>query len=170
MSRKPRIQPIIGCTLSLSFATEGEPTPPGVEIRRPAADGRIALLAKDAEGYANLMRLSSNAYLAAVETGEVVTSIRQLAAQAQGLIALTGGPEGVIDLALAEANPDLARVRLATLKGIFGDRLYVEVQRHGLPQERAVEPVLLELAYDTHLPIVATNEPYFAAPRRFRSA
>jgi DNA polymerase III subunit alpha len=164
-----RIQPIIGCTLSLSFATEGEPTPPGVEIRRPAADGRIALLAKDAEGYANLMRLSSNAYLAAVETGEVVTSIRQLAAQAQGLIALTGGPEGVIDLALAEANPDLARFRLATLKDIFGDRLYVEVQRHGLPQERAVEPLLLELAYDTHLPIVATNEPYFAARDDFEA-
>jgi DNA polymerase-3 subunit alpha len=163
------IQPIIGCTLSLSFATESEPTPPGVEIRRPAADGRIALLAKDAEGYANLMRLSSNAYLAAVETGEVVTSIRQLAAQAQGLIALTGGPEGVIDLALAEANPDLARFRLATLKDIFADRLYVEVQRHGLPQERAVEPLLLELAYDTHLPIVATNEPYFAARDDFEA-
>ena len=163
-----RIQPIVGCTLSLGFATEGEATP-GAEIRRPSADGRIALLAKDAEGYANLMRLSSNAYLAAVETGEVVTSIRQLAAQAQGLIALTGGPEGVIDLALAEANPDLARGRLAALRSIFGDRLYVELQRHGLPQERAVEPVLLELAYDAHLPIVAANEPYFAAPDDFEA-
>ena len=163
-----RIQPIIGCTLSLSFATEGETTP-GPELRRPSADGRIALLAKDAEGYANLMRLSSNAYLAAVETGEVVTSIRQLAARAQGLIALTGGPEGVIDLALAEANPDLARNRLAALKSIFGDRLYVELQRHGLPQERAVEPLLLELAYGAQLPIVATNEPYFAAPDDFEA-
>jgi len=162
------IQPIIGCTLSLSFATEGE-TMPGPELRRPSADGRIALLAKDAEGYANLMRLSSNAYLAAVETGEVVTSIRQLAARAQGLIALTGGPEGVIDLALAEANPDLARNRLAALKSIFGDRLYVELQRHGLPQERAVEPLLLELAYGAQLPIVATNEPYFAAPDDFEA-
>jgi len=163
-----RIQPIVGSTLSLSFATEAEATP-GAEIRRPSADGRIALLAKDAEGYANLMRLSSNAYLAAVETGEVVTSIRQLAAQAQGLIALTGGPEGVIDLALAEANPDLARGRLAALKSIFGNRLYVELQRHGLPHERAVEPVLLELAYDAHLPIVAANEPYFAAPDDFEA-
>jgi len=86
-----RIQPIVGCTLSLSFATDGE-TAPGAEIRRASADGHIALLAKDAEGYANLMRLSSNAYLAAADTGEVVTSIRQLAAQAHGLIALTGGP------------------------------------------------------------------------------
>jgi DNA polymerase III subunit alpha len=163
-----RIQPIVGCTLSLSFATDGE-TAPGAEIRRASADGHVALLAKDAEGYANLMRLSSNAYLAAADTGEVVTSIRQLAAQAHGLIALTGGPEGVIDLALAEANPDLARARLAALKSIFGDRLYVELQRHGLPQERAVEPLLLDLAYGANLPIVASNEPYFASPDDFEA-
>jgi DNA polymerase III subunit alpha len=164
-----RIQPIIGCTLSLSFAVEEEEAPGVVEIRRPQAEGRIAVLAKDAEGYANLMRLSSNAYLAAAETGEVVTSIRQLAAHAAGLIALTGGAEGVIDLALAEANPDLARARLAALKSIFGDRLYVEVQRHGLSQERAIEPVLLDLAYDAQLPIVATNEAFFETREDFEA-
>ena len=164
-----RIQPIIGCTLSLSFAIEDEEAPGVVEVRRPQADGRIAVLAKDAEGYANLMQLSSNAYLAAAETGEVLTSIRQLAAHAGGLIALTGGPEGVIDLALAETNTDLARTRLAALKSIFGDRLYVEVQRHGLSQERAIEPVLLDLAYEAHLPIVATNEAFFETREDFEA-
>ncbi|MGB6924490.1 MAG: DNA polymerase III subunit alpha, partial [Methyloceanibacter sp.] len=163
-----RIQPIMGCTLTLSFVTAEEEAT-NVEIRRPQADGRIALLAKDAEGYANLMRLSSNAYLAGAESGEVVTSIRQLAAHADGLIALTGGPEGVIDLALAEANPDLARARLASLKRIFGDRLYVELQRHGLSQERAIEPVLLDLAYEAHLPIVASNEAFFETASDFEA-
>ena len=52
---------------------------------------------------------------------------------------------------------------------IFGDRLYVELQRHGLPQERAVEPLLLNLAYDLDLPIVATNEPYFASAEDFEA-
>jgi DNA polymerase-3 subunit alpha len=163
-----RIQPIMGCTLTLSFVTAEEEAT-NVEIRRPQADGRIALLAKDAEGYANLMRLSSNAYLTGAESGEVVTSIRQLAAHADGLIALTGGPEGVIDLALAEANPDLARARLAALKRIFGDRLYVELQRHGLSQERAIEPVLLDLAYEAHLPIVASNEAFFETASDFEA-
>ncbi|MGB6906137.1 MAG: DNA polymerase III subunit alpha [Methyloceanibacter sp.] len=163
-----RIQPIMGCTLTLSFVTAEEEAT-NVEIRRPQADGRIALLAKDAEGYANLMRLSSNAYLTGAESGEVVTSIRQLAAHADGLIALTGGPEGVIDLALAEANPDLARARLASLKRIFGDRLYVELQRHGLSQERAIEPVLLDLAYEAHLPIVASNEAFFETASDFEA-
>jgi DNA polymerase-3 subunit alpha len=162
------IQPIIGCTLSLTFAAQGE-TGPGGDNRGPRADGRIALLAKDDQGYANLMRLSTNAYFAATETGEVVTSIADLAALAEGLIALTGGFEGVIDLALADGNPELARARLEALQAIFGDRLYVELQRHGLPQERAVEPALLGLAYDLNLPVVATNEPYFATTEDFEA-
>jgi DNA polymerase III subunit alpha len=162
------IQPIIGLTLSLTFATEGE-IAPGGDIRGPHADGRIALLAKDQQGYANLMRLSTNAYFAASESGEVVTAMADLASQAEGLIALTGGPEGVIDLALADGNPELARARIEALRAIFGDRLYVELQRHGLPQERAVEPALLGLAYDLDLPIVATNEPYFASPEDFEA-
>jgi DNA polymerase III subunit alpha len=156
------IQPIAGCTLSVSFAAPRQ-SGPGVEARAPRADGRLALLAKDASGYANLMQLSSAAYLAAAESREVVTSIATLGEHAQGLIALTGGPDGAIDLALAAGNPDLARARLEALQAIFGDRLYVELQRHGLTQERAVEPLLLDLAYAAALPIVATNEPYFAA-------
>ncbi len=163
------IQPIIGVTLSLSFASEKDASPTGCEIKGPRTDGRIALLAKDASGYANLMRLSTNAYFTAADTGEVVTSIADLAAHAEGLIALTGGPEGVIDLALADGNPELARNRLETLKATFGDRLYVEIQRHGLPQERNVEPALLRLAYDLDLPIVATNEPYFASADDFEA-
>ena len=162
------IQPIIGLTLSLTFAAETEAANPG-ELHRPRADGRIALLAKDPEGYANLMRLSTDAYYAASETGEVVASIADVEARAAGLIALTGGLEGPIDLALADGNAELARARTESLKAIFCDRLYVEIQRHGLPQERAVEPLLLNLAYDLDLPIVATNEPYFSTPQDFEA-
>ena len=46
---------------------------------------------------------------------------------------------------------------------LFGDRLYVELQRHGRPEEKQVEPELLNLAYENDLPIVATNECYFPA-------
>jgi DNA polymerase-3 subunit alpha len=163
------VQPIIGMTLSLTFT--GEPPSPiqGGDHYRPRAEGRIALLAKDAQGYANLMRLSTGAYFAASETGEAVTSVNALATLADGLIALSGGLEGPIDASLAEGNPELARARVAELKRIFGDRLYIELQRHGLPQERAIEPLLLKLAYDLDLPIVATNEPYFAGAEDFEA-
>jgi DNA polymerase-3 subunit alpha len=164
------VQPIIGVTLSLSFASERNAGPIGSEVKGPRTDGRIALLAKDASGYANLMKLSTDAYFTAADTGEVVTLVTDLAAHAgNGLIALTGGPEGVIDLALADGNLELARNRLDTLKAIFADRLYVEIQRHGLPQERSVEPALIGLAYDLDLPIVATNEPYFASSDDFEA-
>jgi len=162
------IQPIIGCTLALTFTAEREPGP-GVDLRGPKADGRIALLAKDETGYANLMRLSTLSYFTAAETGEPLVTIAELAEHAEGLIALTGGPEGVIDLAFAQDNPELARSRLETLKAMFGDRLYVELQRHGLQQERAVEPHLVQLAYDMELPLVATNEPFFAATDDFEA-
>ena len=162
------VQPIIGVTLSLTFATERQSSL-GAEQRGPRIEGRIALLAKDANGYANLMRLSTDAYFAASETGEAVTPLAELAARVEGLIALTGGAEGVIDLPLAEGNPELARSRLETLKALFGDRLYVELQRHNLPQERAVETQLLNLAYDLDIPIVATNEPYFATQEDFEA-
>ena len=162
------IQPIIGCTLSLSFGSTESPAALG-ETRGPRVDGRIALLAKDAEGYANLMRLSTETYLTASVTGDAVASIGSLEAHAAGLIALTGGPDGVIDQALAAGNSDLARFRLETLHTLFGDRLYVELQRHGLPQERAVEPFLLDLAYTSSLPVVAANEAYFASADDFEA-
>ena len=165
------IQPIIGMTLSLAFADRKESAGlgNGAEPNRPRADGRIALLAKDAQGYANLMRLSTDAYFAASETGEVVSAVADLAKRSDGLIALTGGLEGPLDLALADGNRELAQARLEALKAIFGDRLYVEIQRHGLPQQRTVEPLLLNLAYDLDLPVVATNEPYFASAQDFEA-
>jgi DNA polymerase III subunit alpha len=162
------IQPIVGLTLALTFEAQREPAP-GTDLRGPKADGAIALLAKDETGYANLMHLSTGAYFRAAETGESLVTIDELAAHAEGLIALTGGPEGVIDLALADGNPELARSRLEALQTLFADRLYVELQRHGLPQERAVEAHLLRLAYDMELPLVATNEPFFATQDDFEA-
>jgi len=166
---KAGVQPIIGMTLSLAFASKAQTPGPGTDPHRTRADGRIALLAKDAQGYANLMRLSTEAHFAASETGEVVTAIADLASRAEGLIALSGGLEGPIDASLAEGNLELARFQAQELKNIFGDRFYIELQRHGLPQERTVEPLLLKLAYDLDLPIVATNEPYFASAEDFEA-
>ena len=86
-----------------------------------------------------------------------------LRASQEGLIALTGGPSGAIDRVLAGDRAEAAAARLGALEACFGpDRLYVELQRHGLAEERAVEPQLLDLAYRRGLRLVATNEPFFA--------
>ena len=65
-------------------------------------------------------------------------------------------------LAFNADHSALAIARCDQLARIFGDRLYVELQRHGLDKERRVEGALIDLAYAKGLPLVATNEPYFA--------
>jgi DNA polymerase III subunit alpha len=157
------IQPIIGCALNLAFPASGdEASRPGV--RAAPHHGSIVLLAKDADGYANLMRLSSQAFLEHAGDGAPHVSLAQLEQSAAGLIALSGGPDGPADRAYASGNGAVAEARLSALASLFGDRFYVEVQRHGLAWERLGEPQLLRWAYGNGVPLVATNEAYF--PKR----
>ncbi len=162
------VQPIVGCTLQVDFADADKtaaPLRPYPNAPRLPCAGAIAFLACDERGYQNLMQLSSRAFLDPAENEPPHIRLSQLAgAQVDGLIALTGGPDGPINKALAEDQKELALARLQALQEIFGDRLYVELQRHGLPHEIKTEPGLLELAYRCLLPIVASNEVYFASP------
>jgi len=159
------IQPIVGVSLSIDFEDRRhDATERGTPAARTPGDGNIALLSMNDAGYANLMKLVSRAHLESADVEAVHTSASVLAGHAEGLIALTGGPDGPIDRALRDSQRALAEGRLDRLKDVFGDRLYVELQRHGLKSEHDVEPQLLQLAYAKHIPIVATNEAYFASP------
>ncbi|MFC7400352.1 DNA polymerase III subunit alpha [Chelatococcus sp. GCM10030263] len=153
------IQPIAGLQLTVEFE------PPDPTVRQPLGPRtlpHVVLLAATAEGYGNLMRLTSRAFLD-TPTGEGTHVPLSLLDELQeGLIALTGGPGGPLDTALREGRSDLAADRLRRLMEIFGDRLYVELQRHGRDEEALVEPELLRLAYASSVPLVATNEPFFA--------
>ena len=157
------LQPIIGCTLKCEI---DEPVKDGSQKQQTGLRHvpSLALFAKDGVGYGNLMKLSSHAYLDSPDNAEPHVSFADLAVHAQGLICLTGGPSGPINEALVAGQFTLARQRLLRLRDAFGDRLYVELQRHGLEAERAAEPGLVELAYDLEIPLVASNECYFAKP------
>ena len=157
------IQPIIGCALNIRFADAGDQKP-AASHRAPAHHGPLVLLAKDECGYHKLMRLSSLAFLEHSADGSPYVTQGDLAANADGLIALTGGPSGPADRAFAAGNDATAERLLDVLAGFFGDRLYVELQRHGMATERAVEAKLLRWAYDRDVPVVAANEAYF--PKR----
>ena len=71
---------------------------------------------------------------------------------------------------LAAGESALAETRLRRCKSIFGDRLYVAVERHGMEVERQAEAGVVDLAYRLDLPLVATNEPFFPKRRGFRGA
>jgi len=166
---KEGVQPIPGCQLTVDFGDAEAFRTRGEAFVPDASRGNIVLLAQNEGGYANLMHLVSQAWLeiAAGDTPHV--SVAQLAQSSAGLIALSGGPSGPLDRAFLHDKEDVARVRLAALAPLFPRRFYIELQRHGLESETLVEPLLLDLAYSEHLPLVATNEPYFAVESDYES-
>src|ERR1700730_7302729 len=108
------------------------------------------------------MRLNSRAFLETPVHQAPHIKFEWLEGDAEDLIALTGGPDGPISLAIAANQAALAASRCDRLAGLFGDRLYVELQCHGIEKERRIEAGLIDLAYAKGFPLVATNEPYFA--------
>jgi len=155
------VQPIIGLQLTVDF--DDHPPAPGRPNAHRDGRGRVILLAASARGYDNLMRLTSAGFMRPDAADEPHVAMAVLAAKAEGLIALTGGPDGPIDRSLGAGRPDVAERRLSLLRDAFADRLYVELQRHGLDGQRRTEPQLLAMAYRCGLPLVATNQAYFAA-------
>jgi DNA polymerase-3 subunit alpha len=123
---------------------------------------RLVLLAATEAGYRNLLHLNSHAYLGHAGSEPPHLKLDWLDGHTDGLIALTGGPDGPLDRVLAAGQPQLVEPRAEALLRLFGDRLYVELQRHGTAEERMAEPALIDLAYAKGIALVATNEPYFA--------
>ncbi|MGB2462930.1 MAG: PHP domain-containing protein, partial [Candidatus Puniceispirillaceae bacterium] len=144
------VQPIIGTQMTLSDA---------------AGSGEVVLLAMNETGYTNLCRLQSQALLEADATSEPSASMDMLAANADGLLVLSGGAmAGFVAAPVADGRLALARKRLESLVALCSGRVYVELQRHGLPEEDRAEAGLLELAVELQLPLVATNDCRYDTP------
>jgi DNA polymerase-3 subunit alpha len=154
------VQPIIGCALPVTGIGERGP-------ERWARAPTVALYAQNAAGWRNLMALSSMAYLQ--EGVEPCVPWSEVVAHSEGLILLSGGPDGPVDPLFAQGKAKPAGEALAEMKAVFGDRFYVELQRHGTPAEKAAEPGLVRWAYDNDAPLVATNDVYFADPSMHRA-
>ena len=155
---KGGVQPIVGVTLSVDLeASAASQQTANTRVFYPS----LALLVKDEEGYVNLAKLISAAYLD-VETGTPAhVRADHLTAFGEGLILLTGGPGGPVDRLIADGQPAAAEAALDRLHAVFGDRLYVELQRHGAAGEAAIEEKLIDLAYAKQIPLVATNDVHF---------
>ena len=155
-TRDAGVQPIMGCALPVSGIGEGPP-------ERWARCPTVVLLAQNPAGWLNLMALSSKAYLESDSPDDAAVPWEEVVARSEGLILLTGGPDGPVNPLFAAGKKAEGEAVLTRMAGSFGDRLYVELQRHGLPIEAAAEPGLVGWAYDNDVPLVATNDVYFAA-------
>ena len=152
------IQPIIGCQVDLAYLESR----PGERPRDPAP---VVLLAQSETGYENLMKLNSCLYIDKAGALPQVT-LDELDTFSADVICLTGGPDGPVGRLLQTGQAPAAQELMDRLKAAFGDRLYVELQRHpgedGQPEaERLTESGFVEMAYAMGLPLVATNDVYF---------
>jgi DNA-directed DNA polymerase III PolC len=165
---KAGVQPIPGLSIALAYAEAerpGDAPPPPAEI---------ALLAQSAAGYAALMKLTSKAYLDP-EDGPRKVTLADLEAHAEGLICLTGGPDGPLGRLARAGKTAQAEALLDRLAALYPGRLYVEIQRHAYgearrtPDEAATEPFFVEAAYARDLPLVGTNDAHFPEPELYQA-
>lgn len=120
----------------------------------------LTLLAKDFTGYQNLVRLASRAYLEGFyEKPRIDREI--LREHSEGLIALSGCLGAEIPQFILQDRLDLAEARLNEYLAIFGDRFFIEIQNHGLPEQKKVNEVLREFARKYGLGMVATNDGHY---------
>ncbi|MBV7407535.1 DNA polymerase III subunit alpha [Maritimibacter sp. DP1N21-5] len=153
------LQPIVGCQIDVTF----EPPVPGEQPKAPAP---VVLLAQTERGYENLMKLNSCLYVDKHGAMPQVT-MEELAAHSAGLICLSGGALGPVGMILQTGNRARAEELMRRFLGIYGDRLYIELQRHPgdggrtTEAEQKTERGFIEMAYAMEIPLVATNDVYF---------
>jgi DNA polymerase-3 subunit alpha len=159
------IQPIVGTALKVDVsANDGTPQKQHVGIRQFHT---LVLLAQNEKGYINLMRLVSRSFLDVSAQDEPHVPWSLFEECSEGIICLSGGPSGPLNAALVQGQKPLATDIATRLLALLGNRFYIELQRHGLETERVAEKGLVDIAYDLGIPLVATNEVFFATPDDF---
>ncbi|WP_404378886.1 DNA polymerase III subunit alpha [Caenispirillum salinarum] len=154
------IQPIIGCQISLRRKPE-KPSGFGAREARTPEPDQLVLIAQNEAGYENLLKVVSMSYLETDGHETPQVDMAALKEHGEGLICLTGGPLGPVGRLILDGQMDAAEDMLKALADIYTGRLYVEIQRHGMPREDQSEPGFIDLAYKLDLPLVATNECFF---------
>jgi DNA polymerase III subunit alpha len=168
-ARKAGITPVIGTEAYMAGESRFE---------RPVRRGRVddtggeigegeklyyhlTLLAESNQGYKNLMKLSSAAYLEGYYYKARV-DWELLERYHEGVVATTGCLGGVVNQALLRDDVPLATKLASRLSDIFGpDGLYVEIQDHGLADQHRTNRHLIEIARDLNLPLLATNDSHY---------
>ncbi len=157
---------------ALAAAGEGiQPIPAALLFIKPAAhDSRtphaqkpdqLTIYAKNETGWKNMLHLVSKAHLESADSHAPLLLPSDIEAHHEGLMILVGGIHSAVGKLLIAHQKDAAKRELAQLQAVFGDRLYIELSRTGLPEERQIECALIDLAYEMNLPLIATNDAYF---------
>jgi DNA polymerase-3 subunit alpha len=120
----------------------------------------LILIAKDYTGYKNLIKLSSISFIDGFYyKPRISKSI--LKQNNEGLICLSGCIKGEIASLIAQHKMAEARETIEWYQSVFGDRYFIEIQNHGLDEEKSVMPALISLAKEMHQSMVLTNDCHY---------
>jgi DNA polymerase-3 subunit alpha len=152
------IKPIIGCEIYVAPTSRFEKK--GVDKGPKEYNNHLILLAMNNEGYRNLCKLVSLGYIEGFYYKPRIDKelLRELNG---GLIALSACLQGEVSQALNYGNYEKAKLAVEQYASIFGDRYYIEIQDNKLAEQEKVNRLLVELAKDTSIPVVATNDCHY---------
>ncbi|HYL26384.1 MAG TPA: DNA polymerase III subunit alpha, partial [Candidatus Nitrosotalea sp.] len=151
-AREYGLTPILGVEAYLA--------PRGRLDRTMREEAHLTLLAADLVGYRNLIALVSKGFLEGYYYKPRL-DLELLAKHNDGLIALSGCMSGLLAAPLLRNDYAGAVANAKTYVEIFGDRFYVEVMRHGMPEQETINEGLVRLAGELDLPLVATNDSHY---------
>ncbi len=151
------VKPVIGCEAYV--ATSGSRLEK--KGREKGAVSHLVLFARDMEGYRNLLKLVSMAYLEGFYYFPRMDK-GILASHARGLLATSACLKGEIAWHLQQGDYNAALKSADELRHIFGDgNFYIEIMDHGLAEQKTVNEGLLKIARELNLPLVVTNDVHY---------
>ena len=154
--RAEGVKPIIGCEVYVAPRTRFDK-----EGKRDASGNHLILLCKNQKGYENLIYMVSKSFTEGFYQKPRI-DLDLLRTHADGLIALSACLAGYIPRAIVSGDFVGARQYAHMLSGIFGEgNFYLELQNHGIPEQREVNAELIAMAKELSLPLVATNDVHY---------
>ncbi len=167
---KNGVQPIVGCEVIIDGSNFLFNSYSGLRTNEQREEGlcKIVILAKTDQGFLNLIALISDSYIHRQSAIDPHITLEALEKHKEGLIILSGGPEGILGKAILNQSKNLDEITQYFLDN-FKDDFYIEILRHGQEDELNTEDKFLELAYKYNIPLVATNDCYFLKKDMFEA-
>ena len=145
-----KMQAIIGCELYVCD-----------DLKSEVRDyDHLVLLCKNKKGYKNLVKLDSIAYVDGFYYKPRI-DYKLLREHTEGLVCLSGCLQGRVSKRLVQNDYEGAKQAAIMLHDMFGDDFYLEIQDHGIPEQKRINPLLIKLSKELNIQLVATNDVHY---------
>lgn len=157
--KKEGIKPIIGCEVYLAKRTRFDR-----DHNEDIQSYHMVLLCMNDVGYKNLIYMVTKSFTEGFYSKPRIDT-QLLSEHSDGLIALSGCLAGYIPRALQSGDIRRAKEHALEMKGLFGENYYLEIQDHGIPEQKRINSDLIKLSRELKIPLVATNDAHYLKRR-----